>query len=185
MRQRRILQWVVVGVLLVAAVVVVGLRLMGGTPLVQADITFTIALDADQRTRIAYNVGGYPTTFLVDEEGVIRGMRPGAFLNEAALLAWLGDISANEATSPSLGIAPRIGYTAPEFALPTLEGGTVVLSELRGKWVLINFWTTWCYYCVRQQPYLQAAFDKRGAEVEFIGINVGESEATVRRHIEG
>ena len=185
MRQRRIVQWVVVGVLVVAAVIVVGWRLTGGTPPVQADITFTIALDADQRTRVAYNVGGYPTTFLVDEEGVIRGMRPGAFVNEAALLAWLGDITASEATSPSSEVAPRIGYAAPEFALPTLEGGMVVLSELRGKWVLINFWTTWCYYCVRQQPYLQAAFEERGGEVEFIGINVGESEATVRRHIGG
>jgi len=50
---------------------------------------------------------------------------------------------------------------------------------------LISFWATWCRYCLIQQPYLQAAFEEKGGEVEFIGINLGESEQKVREHIKG
>ena len=185
MRQRRILQWVVVGVLVVAAVVVVGLRLTGGTPLVQADITFTIALDTRQQVGSVYEVRWLPVTVLIDDEGVVRGTRIGAFRNRDELMGWLDGLTSAESTPPLSGVAPKIGHVAPEFSLPTLDGGTVDLRQLRGKWVLVSFWTTRCYYCVIQQPYLQAAFEERGQEIEFIGINLGESEATVRRHIGG
>lgn len=43
---------------------------------------------------------------------------------------------------------------APDFELPTLEGRTIRLSDLRGKVVLLNFWTTWCTACVAEIPFL-------------------------------
>lgn len=79
-------------------------------------------------------------------------------------------------------VAPKIGHLAPDFSLPTLGGQTVELSQLRDKWVLVNFWATWCRFCVAQQPYLQAAFEEKGGEIELIGINLGESEKRVRQH---
>ncbi|MFO7995842.1 MAG: TlpA disulfide reductase family protein [Dehalococcoidia bacterium] len=87
------------------------------------------------------------------------------------------------APSADLSVAPRIGHVAPDFALPTIDGQTVELSQLRDKWVLFTFWTTWCPACVAQEPYLQAAFLETGGEIEFIGINLGESEQKVREHI--
>ncbi len=185
MRRRRIIQWTVVGVIILAAVFVLGWRLPGCTPPLTADITYTIALDGSGRTGEAYNIRGIPVNILVDEEGIIRGIRPGAFGSKDAVLAWLDDLTSGEATAPLPGAAPIVGHMAPDFTLPTLDGGTVALSELRDKWVLINFWATWCHYCVIQMPYLQAAFEERGTEIEFIGINVGESEEKVREHIEG
>jgi len=139
-----IIRWTVVGVIILAAVFVLGWRLPGCAPPLTADITFTIALDTNQSVRVAYDIAGYPTTLLIDEDGVMRGIRPGAFRSKEALLAWLDDISSSEATPPLPGVAPRIGHMAPDFTLPTLDGGTVALSELRDKWVLINFWATWC-----------------------------------------
>ena len=76
-----------------------------------------------------------------------------------------------------------IANAAPEFSLPTIDGGTVELSTLKGKWVLLNFWTTWCHFCVVQQPYLQAAYEERAGGIEFIGINLGEGENKVRTHV--
>ncbi|MFU8795995.1 MAG: TlpA family protein disulfide reductase [Dehalococcoidia bacterium] len=84
--------------------------------------------------------------------------------------------------SGSRGDGGVIPNTAPDFSLPTLDGGTVELSQLRGKWVLLNFWTTWCHFCVVQQPYLQAAYDERAGVIEFVGINLGEGEERVRSH---
>jgi len=185
MRRRRIIRWTVVGALILAPVLVLGWRLPGCAPALTADITFTIALDTSQSVRVAYDIAGYPTTLLIDREGVIRGIKLGPFRSEEESIAWLDDISSSEATPPLSGVAPRIGHLAPDFTLPTLDGGTVELSELRDKWVLLNFWTTWCDYCVIQMRYLQAAFEERGSEIEFIGINVGESEEKVRQHIEG
>lgn len=185
MRRRMIIRWTVVGVIILAAVLVLGWRLPGCAPPLPADITFTIALDTNQRVRMDYNIAFYPTTLLIDEEGIIRDIKIGAFRSKNDVISWLDDLTSSEATPPLPGVAPIVGHVAPDFTLPTLDGGTVALSELRDKWVLINFWATWCPYCVIQMPYLQAAFEERESEVEFIGINFGESEEKVRKHIEG
>lgn len=149
------------------------------------EITFTIALDGDQRVGSAYNLRGVPITVLIDEEGIIRGIQPGAFPSKQALNSWLDDLISSEASSPVATVAPAVGHVAPDFTLATLDGGTVKLSQLRDRWVLLNFWTTWCRYCIRQMPYLQAAFEERGHEIEFIGVNWGESEAKVRQYMDG
>ena len=81
------------------------------------------------------------------------------------------------------GEAPVVGRAAPSLALDTVDGGTVELGQLRGTWVLLTFWTTWCPACVAQEPYLQAAYDEMGGEVAFIAINLGESRERVSRHI--
>ena len=44
---------------------------------------------------------------------------------------------------------------APEVALPRLGGGVVHLSDYRGKWVLLNFWATWCPPCVAEMPSME------------------------------
>src|SRR5512139_2815219 len=40
-------------------------------------------------------------------------------------------------------VGPQIGKVAPNFSLPALDGGTVSLASLRGRPVMLNFWTTW------------------------------------------
>lgn len=152
-------------------------------------LNFTIALDRDQRVGIAYGARdpgkGIPITVLIDGDGIIRGKRVGAFPSQQALMGWLDDVTASEAPSPLPGTAQEVGYVASDFTLSTLGGGTVTLSQLRDQWVLLNFWATWCPYCVRQMPYFQAAYEERGDEIEFIGINWGESEAKVRKYVGG
>lgn len=62
---------------------------------------------------------------------------------------------------------------APDFTLPTLDGGTVTLSELRGKTVIIDFWATWCPPCEYQVPELNAFYEAhQGEPVEVLGISV-------------
>ena len=83
--------------------------------------------------------------------------------------------------SVALEVAPRAGALAPDFNLSTLEGQKVSLGEMRGKPVVLCFWTTVCGYCRIQMPYLQEAFDQKGGEVAFIAIDLGEDEQTVAR----
>jgi peroxiredoxin len=60
------------------------------------------------------------------------------------------------ATSPLPGI--KIGQPAPSFALTDLDGKTVRLADLRGRWVLLNFWGVTCPPCAQEIPALERAY---------------------------
>ena len=45
---------------------------------------------------------------------------------------------------------------APDFTLSDLSGNKITLSSFEGKPVLLNFWATWCGYCRRERPHLNA-----------------------------
>jgi peroxiredoxin len=74
----------------------------------------------------------------------------------------------------------QVGDNAPDFTLSTLDGGQVTLSELKGKPVMLIFWTTGCGACIYQMPFLEAAYDEMGDEVEFINIDIMENSYTVQ-----
>ena len=65
------------------------------------------------------------------------------------------------------------GEAAPAFTLPNLEEGkgAVSLASYRGTPVLVNFWATWCTPCVQEMPMLEAAHQRFGSKVQFIGID--------------
>jgi thiol-disulfide isomerase/thioredoxin len=73
---------------------------------------------------------------------------------------------------------------APDFALATLEDGMVRLSELRGRWVLVNFWATWCAPCRDEMPYLDRLAADHADRLSVLAVNMRESEATVRAFVE-
>jgi thiol-disulfide isomerase/thioredoxin len=52
-----------------------------------------------------------------------------------------------------LELLPLSG-AAPEFALDDSSGRQVTLASLRGRWVLLNFWASWCEPCIEELPHL-------------------------------
>jgi peroxiredoxin len=72
---------------------------------------------------------------------------------------------------------PEVGYLAPDFALPNLDGKTVRLSDLRGKkGVFINFWATWCPPCRLEMPTMEKVYQdykSRGLEILAVSIDAG------------
>ena len=56
------------------------------------------------------------------------------------------------------------GQMAPDFALESLDGKTVHLSEFRGKAVLLNFWATWCQPCKIEMPWFEQLQKQYGPE---------------------
>lgn len=66
---------------------------------------------------------------------------------------------------------------AADFTLQTLEGKNVNLSGLlKGKkGVVLDFWATWCPYCVREIPHLEEYYQSNKKDVAVVGINLRES----------
>jgi peroxiredoxin len=88
----------------------------------------------------------------------------------------LGTLPAPPADLP---VAPQPQAVAPDFTLTALDGQPVRLNDLRGRPVLINFWATWCPACRSELPALQAAYQRYGERVAFLGVDVKEPEETV------
>lgn len=70
---------------------------------------------------------------------------------------------------------------AHEFTLESLGGDSVTLSDLRGQWVLVNFWATWCKPCVEEMPYLQKLAQERDLVV--LGVNFNEPAGTAAQFV--
>ncbi len=89
-------------------------------------------------------------------------------------------------TDPGLVPSPLIGESAPEFALPTLDGSsTVSLSGLEGDIVVINFFASWCLQCRAEHDDLVAtaeAFSEQG--VSFVQISYQESPAQTLAYLD-
>lgn len=64
------------------------------------------------------------------------------------------------------------GVPAPDFSAPAFDGGTVSLSALRGKVVLVNFFANWCVECRAEMPAIQERYRaQRAAGFEVVGVD--------------
>jgi peroxiredoxin len=68
------------------------------------------------------------------------------------------------------------GEPAPDFTASTLDGGSLTLSSLRGKPVMINFFASWCDQCKRELPGIEAVYERHKADgFTVVGVNALES----------
>ena len=75
---------------------------------------------------------------------------------------------------------------APDFELPDLQGNPLKLSSLRGKYVVLDFWGSWCIWCIRGIPAMKEAYAKHKDKMEILGVDCRDTEekwkAAVNEH---
>lgn len=70
---------------------------------------------------------------------------------------------------------PAAAPKTPALVVSTLDHGEFDLAKQRGKWVLVNFWATWCSPCLKEIPDF-SEFDQRRDDVVVIGLAFEEIE---------
>jgi len=78
------------------------------------------------------------------------------------------------------------GMEAPDFTLNDINGNPLSLSSLRGKFVILDFWGSWCIWCIRGIPEMKKYYAKYEGKFEILGIDCSDTEAkwkeTVKEH---
>ncbi|MDO1445153.1 TlpA disulfide reductase family protein [Rhodocytophaga aerolata] len=70
-----------------------------------------------------------------------------------------------------------VGQPAPEISLNNPEGNPISLSSLRGKYVLIDFWASWCGPCRQENPNVVRMYNKfKGKNFEIFGVSLDKSK---------
>src|SRR6266849_4059807 len=80
---------------------------------------------------------------------------------------------------------PKSKEPAPRFNAKTTEGEKFSNDSVKGKVVLLEFWTTWCGYCLDEAPFVdKISHELADKGLVVLAINVGESRKTVKKYLD-
>lgn len=67
------------------------------------------------------------------------------------------------------------GSPAPDFTLKTADDKNFTLSSLRGKYVVLDFWGSWCGWCIKGIPKMKRYYDRYKSKLEIVGIDCNDT----------
>ncbi|PLX17340.1 MAG: alkyl hydroperoxide reductase [Marinilabiliales bacterium] len=91
-----------------------------------------------------------------------------------SLHAQIEEIKRQQKAESEINSVVGIGVMAPEIYLPNPSGDTIALSSLRGKYVLLDFWASWCRPCRVENPNLVKSYKKyseKGFEIYQVSLD--------------
>jgi peroxiredoxin len=74
----------------------------------------------------------------------------------------------------TLEMVPRlkVGQVAPEFEIQSIDGKPLKLSDFRGKYVLLDFWATWCGPCLTELPHMKSIYERFKDDARFAMVSL-------------
>ena len=101
------------------------------------------------------------------------------------LLGWVAVVAVNMMSLESTQLG---GREAPQFVLPLFdqfEENEILLSDLRGQVVVVNFWASWCVECYKEAALLEQAWqDYKDQGVMFVGVDHLDTEKEALAYME-
>lgn len=79
---------------------------------------------------------------------------------------------------------PIVGTPAPDFDLPTLDGGRLRLADYAGRPVILYFWTSWCTICKHEMPLLVEYHNTSAGPVPIVSICSGRTEGAAQEIVD-
>lgn len=76
------------------------------------------------------------------------------------------------------------GKPAPDFTLNDINGKPFSLSSLRGKYVVLDFWGSWCGWCIKGMPEMKRYYAKYSGKFEIVGIDCNDTERKWKEAVE-
>lgn len=76
------------------------------------------------------------------------------------------------------------GKMAPDFTLKDIQGKDFSLSSLRGKYVILDFWGSWCGWCIKGMPEMKKYYEKYKGKFEIVGVDCQDTEAKWKAAVE-
>jgi cytochrome c biogenesis protein CcmG/thiol:disulfide interchange protein DsbE len=78
-----------------------------------------------------------------------------------------------------------VGEPAPDAAMPRLDGsGETRIADFRGKWVLVNFWASWCTPCEQESPTIEEFARRNRDRLVVLGINSEDNSVDANAFID-
>ncbi|WP_142527060.1 TlpA disulfide reductase family protein [Pedobacter westerhofensis] len=78
----------------------------------------------------------------------------------------------------------QVGQPAPDFNMPTIDGKTIKLSSLKGKYVMLDFWASWCQPCRQENPNVVKAYHKyKNRNFTIVGISLDKDAAAWKQAV--
>lgn len=76
------------------------------------------------------------------------------------------------------------GKDAPDFTLKDIKGNDFVLSSLQGKYVVLDFWGSWCGWCIKGMPDMKEAYARYKDKMEIVGVDCRDTEEKWKEAVE-
>lgn len=126
-----------------------------------------------------------PDDILAKASDAVKNGRVGTYLKaQSAYFAELRAEQEKAAAEEAAKLEAMKGAPAPDFTLKNLDGKDLSLSSLRGKYVVLDFWGSWCGWCIKGIPDMKKYYEKYAGKFEILGIDCNDSDAAWRKAVE-